>query len=231
VSRALALRRHRDELGAALSVHRSGPGPWTAALFLLLALLGPLAVLLDPGPLAPVDLVFPLLWAAVVAVVFVMLRGETLAVCERGLLIGSTAPFLRPYVVRYEEITPGSLVPVTGARRYGASTGVLRPAPSLRVGAWVRQGIHFVGPSIPAARRHPAVLSRLNGLEARSFDGRWLWFAGTGSTPPGQVTARIAQAAGRAGLHDLARATAAAPPRALTGHRADRAHLLPGYPA
>lgn len=225
-----ALNRHRAELGTAVAVHRSRPGAGTILLLVLVALLMPVATAVAPGTAGGVEVLLSAVWVLLVVAAYVILGGETLAVCERGLLIGSTAPFMRPYVIRYDQVTPGSVVPVTGARRYGASTGVLRAPVSIRTAPWVVRGVHLVGPSIPEARRSMALLSRINGFEARSFDGRWIWFAGTGSTPPEQVTAQIAEAAGRAGLLQLAAATAAAPPRALTGNRADRARLLPGYP-
>ncbi|NMA76609.1 MAG: hypothetical protein GX960_05025, partial [Actinomycetales bacterium] len=102
------------------------------------------------------------------------------------------------------------------------------PQSTVRRSAWTRHGIHFVGPSPKDARRHNALLAPLQDPPPRSVDRRWVWFAGTGPTPPEQVTARIAQAAGASGADPLARATAAAPVRALSGSPADAAAHLPG---
>lgn len=224
------LRRHAGELGAPLVTCRNSFG-WGTALgaFVLWVVLGALFLLnpeIAPGPALLMTAVL-----AVVAVVILLLNsGEVLVVCERALVVGPTALWLTPFVIRYDQITVGSVAPVLRSRLYGRTTGQFGRTSTVRNPAWVTQGIHFVGPSPRSALRSGGGPGRFTFGPIRSIDGRWIWFAGTSSTPPAQVTALIAQAAHRAGLAQLAAATAAAQPRALTGKKAERHLLLPGYP-
>lgn len=224
-----AARRHQEEVGGIIAVHSDRPGPLVVGLFVLVWLAMSGLTLINP-PDSPVLAVIPaLVFALILGGILLVVSGERLVVCERGLVIGSVAPGLRPSVVRYEQIVPGSVVPVTGARRYGRETGTGQlPQSTVRRSAWTGRGVHFVGPSPRDARRHRAAIAALQDPPPRSVDGRWVWFAGTSSTPPEQVTAQIAQAAGAIGLDQLAQATAAAPVRELSGNPADASRHLPG---
>lgn len=224
-----AARRHRDEVGEVLAVHADRPGPFVIGGFVLAWLLFSGLTLINPGE-SPVLAAAPtVIFALLFGLVLLYVSGERLIVCERGLVLGSVAPGLRPSVIRYEQIVPGSMVPVTGARRYAAETGTGGfPQSTVRRSAWTRQGLHFVGPSPQEARRHNALLAPLQDPPPRSVDGRWVWFVGTGPTRPEQVTAQIAQAAGTCGAVQLAQATSAAPVRELSGNPADAARHLPG---
>lgn len=224
-----AARRHRDEVGEVVAVATDRPGPLVIGGFVVVWAVFSGLTLINP----PVDGSMAVTPAVVFAVLFALalmyISGERLLVCERGLVIGSVAPGMRPYVLRYDQIVPGSVAPVTGARRYGAETGTgALPQSTVRRNAWTRQGVHLVGPSPKQARRHRAVLAPLQDPPPRSVDGRWVWFAGTGATPPAQLTAAIARAAGASGAEQLAHATATAPVRELTGRREDAAAHLPG---
>ena len=224
-----AARRHRDEVGKVVAVATDRPGPLVIGGFVVVWAVFSGLTLINP----PVDGSMAVTPAVVFAVLFALalmyISGERLLVCERGLVIGSVAPGMRPYVLRYDQIVPGSVAPVTGARRYGAETGTgAFPQSTVRRNAWTRQGVHLVGPSPKQARRHRAVLAPLQDPPPRSVDGRWVWFAGTGATPPAQLTAAIARAAGASGTEQLAHATATAPVRELTGRREDAAAHLPG---
>lgn len=84
----------------------------------------PLSVLVNPDPNPVLNVLFPVVTGVLVVGCYALIRGETLAVCERGLLIGSTALFLRPYVLDYDEIMPGSIAAITGTRRIGLSLGI-----------------------------------------------------------------------------------------------------------
>jgi len=225
----LAARRHRQELGRALHFHADRPGPATV-LGIVLAWLGMCGLtLINPAEsialtIAP-SMTFTLMWG----LILLYLSGERLVVCERGMIIGSTAPFVHPYVVRYDEINPGSLVPLLGAQRYAKETEMGDfPQSTVRRYWWTRRGIHFVGPSAADARRRRALLAVVMDPPPRSVDGRWLWFAGTGRTSPGQVSAQIAQAAGDSGAVALAQAAAHVPVRELSGDPADAPAHLPG---
>lgn len=227
----LAARRHRQELGATLHVHADRPGPVTTLGIVAAWLLFCGLTLINPGrtvllAIAP-SVAFTVIWG----LILLYLSGERLLVCERGLIIGSVAPFVRQYVVPYDQITPGSIVPVTGVQRYPGEVGAAGfPQSTVRRYWWTQRGIHLVGPSAPEARRHRAVMATLLDPRPRSIDRRWLWFAGTGRRPPEQVTAQIAEAAHRSGATALARATAGAPVRELSGRPADAAAHLPGLP-
>ncbi|WP_422115664.1 hypothetical protein [Brachybacterium sp. UNK5269] len=224
-----AARRHRDELGGVVAVHADRPGPFVVGGFVLVWLLFSGLTLINPGETLLMTLVPTAAFAIMVGLLLLYVSAERLLVCERGLVIGSVAPGLRPYVIRYDQIVPGSMVPVTGARRYPAETGTGGfPQSTVRRSAWTRRGLHFVGPDPKQARRHRAVLAPLQDPPPRSVDRRWVWFAGTGSSRPEQVAAQIAQAAGAAGAAQLAQATAAAPVRELSGNRADASRHLPG---
>lgn len=91
-----ALRRHSDRLGAPVAVHYSRPGAWTKLALFVFWLLMPLSVLVNPDPNPVLNVPFPVVMGVLVVGFYALIRGETLAVCERGLLIGSTALFLRP---------------------------------------------------------------------------------------------------------------------------------------
>lgn len=224
-----AARRHRDEVGDVVAVHADRPGPIVVGGFVLVWLLFSGLTLIDPAETVLMTLVPTVAFALMVGLLLLYVSAERLLVCERGLVMGSVAPGLRPYVIRYEQIVPGSMVPVTGARRYSAETGTGGfPQSTVRRSVWTRHGLHFVGPSPKAARRHRARLAPLQDPPPRSIDGRWVWFAGTGASRPEQVTAQIARAAGAAGAAQLAQATAAAPVRELSGNRADASRHLPG---
>jgi hypothetical protein len=180
------------------------------------------------------------LWAAVTfAVITGIVLGwllvfsalEPLVVCERGLVLGMRQhPGAPRFVVRYEQIVPGSLVPVTRAQNYRALTRPPGASQTLRVLTGTTQGLHFVGPEAQEATRPRTARPSLVSTAMRAIDGRTVWFASTGRTPPSSVAAEIAQAARRLGLTHLADAAEAAPTRALTRKPADRHRLLPGLP-
>lgn len=226
------LSRHHAELGAPLTICRSrfGLGPVLVAVGI--GVLGGALILAATaeGPQGARVAALMVLVAAIGAVLLLM-SGEVVVVCEGGLVLGPTGLFRSPFLVRYAQITPGSLVPVHGARKYSRTTGTRGQNSLVRTFDWTERGVHFVGPSGREALREGEHFAGLMRVRERSFDGRWIWFLGTGSTPPEQITAQIAAAAGRAGYTQLADATASAPPRVLTGRREDRARLLPGYGA
>ena len=231
----MALKRflddHRDELGAPLSIHRAG-----LTLRLLLAVAAPWVVGVALFLVLPwFDLWTALAFAVVTGVILVWLvvfsALEPLFVCERGLMLGMRQhPGAPRFVVRYEQIVPGSLVPVTRAQNYRALTKPPGASQTLRVLTGTTQGLHFVGPEAEEATRPRTARPALRSTAMRAVDGRTVWFASTGRTPPSTVAAEIAQAARRQGLTHLADATEAAPTRALTRSPADRHRLLPGLP-
>ena len=226
-----AARRHQDELGAVLAVHADRPGPLVVGAVVAVWAIFSALTLLAPGETPVLALAPTVIFALLAVLLLIAISGERLVVCERGLLIGSVALWMRPSVIRYEQIVPGSIAPVTGAHRYSRETGTGgMPQSTVRRSLWTRRGVHLVGPSPAEARRKKSALAALQDPPPRSIDGRWVWFAGVGSTAPQQVTAQIARAAGEAGAADLARATAEAQVRELSGDPADASRHLPGLP-
>ncbi|UFU01760.1 hypothetical protein LQF12_09525 [Ruania suaedae] len=203
-----AVERHRAGLGASVAVYRSRPGAGTYLAALVLWLLMVAGVLINPDPELVHNVVPLVVWGSILAGILAMLGGEVLIVCERGLLVGSTAPLLRPRPVPYDRIVPGTVVPVLRPWRLTATTGLFWPRPTTRTAWWNRSAVSFV----------------------QAMPWPLWWFVGTGRADPGQVSAEIAAAARRAGFTDLAEATVAAPRRTLTGRREDAALLLPGFP-
>ena len=215
-----AARRHEDEIGRVLAIHHDRPGPRTVIGFAAAWVLMSALTFIAPGETALLAIVPTLAFLVILGGILVMLSGERLIVCERGLLIGSVAPFLTQYVLRYDQIAPGTIVPISGGiRRYHRQTG-LAPMPSSRIAWWSRRGISLVGPSIGEARGR-------RRRSAASRDAGFPWLVGTRS-PAEQAAAEIARAAGAAGFVDLARATASAPPRVLSGEPRDAPQQLPG---
>ena len=81
--------------------------------------------LINPPVDGPMAVTPAVVFAVLFALALMYISGERLLVCERGLVIGSVAPGMRPYVLRYDQIVPGSVAPVTGA-------GSGSPAPARR---------------------------------------------------------------------------------------------------
>lgn len=221
-------RRHAGELGALRSIHAHRPGPFTVGIFVIVWALFAGLTLVRPPDQVLMAITPALVFALLGAILLVMLSGERLAVCERGLVVGSIAPGLQPFVIPFDRIVPGSIVPVTGATRYAKETGA-QVESTARIYWWTRHAVYFVGPSPQDARRFRARLGRLLDPPPRTVDGRWCWIVGV-REDPATVTARIADAAAAAGLPQLAAATAAAPVRRLTGRPEDAASQLPGLP-
>lgn len=219
-------RAHADELGAVLAVHRGGPGAGTAlAIIAVWALFSGLTLIRPAGSIALI-LATPIAFGIIATLIWVMLSGERLVVCERGLLVGSVAPGLTPYLVRLDQITPRSVVPVGRARRWFRETGS-SVSSTARLGWWSSEAVALVGPSPREARRRRAILAPLLDPAPSTIDGRWAWIIGVRG-PAARVTQEIAGAAGGCGLTDLARRTAAAPRRELTGRAEDAAEQIPG---
>ena len=118
-----AARRHRDELGGVVAGYWDRPTPLVIGAFVALWLLFSGLTLVNPGETTLLAVAPTVTFAILFSVALLYVGNERLLVCERGLVIGAFAPGVRPYVVRYDQIVPGSVVPGTGARRYARETG------------------------------------------------------------------------------------------------------------
>ncbi|MGO1535312.1 MAG: hypothetical protein ACTHWM_00170 [Yaniella sp.] len=213
----------KADLGGIMAVHHDRPGPRTVLAFIGAWVLMSGLTLIVPGetPLLAVapTILFFFMWL----IIYTMMAGERLVVCQRGILLGSFAPFLRPYAIRYEQIIVGSVVPISGnIRRYHKQTGLPAFLSSVRIAWWSQRGVSLAGPTQAEARAH------LKGGVATSHmtRGGHPWLIGT-RAPAEEATAAIARAAGDAGFTELASATAMAPPRALSGIPTDNPVQLP----
>ena len=213
----------KADLGGIVAVHHDRPGPRTVLAFIGAWVLMSGLTLIVPGetPLLAVapTILFFFMWL----IIYVMMAGERLIVCQRGILLGSFAPFLQPYAIRYEQIIVGSVVPISGnIRRYHKQTGLPAFLRSVRIAWWSQRGVSLAGPTQAESRGH------LKGGVATSHmtRGGHPWLIGT-RAPAEEATAAIARAAGDAGFTELASATAMAPPRALSGIPSDTPVLLP----
>lgn len=216
-----AVRRHGEVLGDVVAVHHDRPGRGTALAFVLVWAVMSGLTFIVPGE-TPLLAVAPSIGFLVIAVaIFVMLSGERLVVCERGVLVGSVAPFLRPYAIRYDQIVVGSVVPINAKiTRYSKQTG-LPAMTTVRIAWWSRRGVSFGGPTTAEAR------GRSDGGASNRPDVGVPWLIGT-RAPAERATADIARAARAAGFSELARQTADAVPRELSGNAADNPVQLPG---
>ncbi|MDN6638587.1 MAG: hypothetical protein L0L05_09675 [Yaniella sp.] len=206
-----------------MAVHHDRPGPRPGLAFIGAWVLMSGLTLIVPGetPLLAVapTILFFFMWL----IIYVMMAGERLIVCQRGILLGSFAPFLQPYAIRYEQIIVGSVVPISGnIRRYHKQTGLPAFLRSVRIAWWSQRGVALAGPTQAEARGH------FKGGVATSHmtRGGHPWLIGTRALAE-EATAAIARAAGDAGFTELASATAMAPPRALSGIPSDTPVQLP----
>lgn len=214
-------RRHQDVLGDVVAVHHDRPGLGTVLGFVLAWMLMSGLTFIFPGETLVLAIAPSVGLFIIGVVIYVMLAGERLVVCERGVLLGSVAPFMRPYAIRYDQIVVGSVVPISAKiTRYTKQTGLLTMT-TVRISWWSKRGVSFAGPSPAEAR------GSFGATASSSQDVGVPWLIGT-RAPAEQVTADIARAAQAAGFTELARQTATAPPRVLSGNAADNPAQLPG---
>lgn len=220
------LRRNVDEIGEPIATYRNRPGPvfWIAAVFFWL--LAPLSVIVNPNPSTAYNIAFPTVMGLLLLAIIVVISTEVLVVCERGLVVGSGAPLANPFVIPFEKIVRGSIVPVTNAGKLLPTMDHAYRTRAVRTRPWITEGVYFVGPDPEVSRRGRHFFPVRSNI--RSVDGRWIWFVGTGKDRPEEASLRIADAAERSGMRRLARVTAAAEPREMTGNPADGPKLLPG---
>lgn len=225
-------RRHREELGEVLAVYADRPGPKTVTGFVLGWLICTGLTFINPGE-TPLLAVAPgIVFAVMVGLILLYLSAERLIVCERGILVGSIAPGIRPYAIPYQQITPGSIAGVAGANRYLKEVGLQGQIAqsTLRASLWTKNGIHFVACSAEEARRGRRRFTLALDPIPRSIDGRWIWFAGTGRQSARSAVEAIARAASAAGYQQLAQAALDRGVVELTGNPEDAARQLPGHP-
>jgi hypothetical protein len=101
---------------------------------------------------------------------------EKVVVLDRGLLIGSFAPFLRPRVVPFDRFAVGS---ITAVRPGWKLAGMFRPNTSLATGrttVWAFNAVAFVAVLGPIARRKYVDAAGIFDAQPARRDGVVWWF-------------------------------------------------------
>lgn len=225
-----AVRRHRGELGEAIAVFRDRPPLGVILLAVTVWLLCCGISLINPPDTAVQTVSLFAAYAVFVFGFLGMMSGEVLIVCARGLIIGSTALGLRPYVVRFEQMTPGGVVPLRRARRLPRQLGFQGVRSTFRTNPWIDRAVYLTGPSAAQARRHRALIAPVIDGGAWTADDKHMWLIGVNRAPE-EAVAAIASAARASGHTALARAAEEAaqqPVRTLTGRPRDAAEQIPG---
>ncbi|ONI67847.1 hypothetical protein BWI15_32760 [Kribbella sp. ALI-6-A] len=118
------------------------------------------------------------IWLAICGGILWYYGGEKVVVFDRGLLIGSFAPFLRPHVVPFAQFAVGSITAVRPAWKLAA---MLTPRTSLFTGRntiWAFNGVAFVAVFGPVARRkYVDAAGTFSGHGARPSTAIVWWFA------------------------------------------------------
>lgn len=196
-----AVRRHRDVLGDVVAVHHDRPGTGTKIGFILAWVIMSGLTLINPGETFLLAVMPSIGLLVMWVIIYVMISGERLVICQRGMLVGSVAPFLRPYVIRFDQIVVGSLTPINAnIQKYRKKSNFSKSATTARTAWWSRRGVTFVGPSPVDARGGSGITHPYqHGLEVQ-------WLVGTRATSE-QVVSDITRAASAAGFTHLAHQT------------------------
>lgn len=154
--RAVA-EQHRARLGGLRHVESSSPPPrviiWTVAI------LGALAVgLFFENGIEGVagTAAVCTAWVLVAVVILVFLGGEKILVLERGILIGSFAPFLTPYALGFDQVDARSIsANLAGPRGIGLLLAHRGAGRASRTVPWSLRSLTFTA-AAPAVVRHHA---------------------------------------------------------------------------
>ncbi|MFC0622741.1 hypothetical protein [Kribbella deserti] len=175
------------ELGRIRHVEANPPSPkawWITAGFLLLCTAG---VFSDSRSVSGALAVLAA-WVMLTWIIMAYLGGEKVVVLDRGLLIGSFAPFLRPHVVLFSQFEIGSITAVRPGWRVGRMLPGRGMLATGRTAVWAWNGVAFVAPLGPVARRKWVDASGFftAGVEPRMAV---LWWFGTWRQPDRLVLA------------------------------------------
>lgn len=128
-------------------------------------------------------------WVVVGWIILGYMGAEKVVVLDNGLLIGSFALFLRPYVVPFDRLEAGSITAV----RPGWKLPRMFPGRGLlstgRTAVWAWNGVAFVATFGPVARRKYVDAVGTFGVEGPARLQRVLWWFGTWRQPDRLVRA------------------------------------------
>ena len=122
-------------------------------------------------------------WVVIGWIILGYLGSEKVVVLDRGLLIGSFAPFLRPAVVLFDRFEVDS---ITAVRPGWKLAGMLHGHQRLTTGrtaVWAWNGVAFVADFGPVARRRHVDAARLFDPEDPAKRQRIVWWFGTWRQP------------------------------------------------
>ncbi|WP_251151351.1 hypothetical protein [Cellulosimicrobium sp. Marseille-Q4280] len=194
--RSLAAKSGLGEIRHVSAATLNGPG-WTAVVLAFLAFsAGPWLI----GNASPVQAAVQAAFCAVLfAVILAFLAAEKVVVLERGILIGSFAPFLSPYVLPFAAIDSTSVrASVANQRTLGLLLVDRGANAASRTALWSRRPVTFLAAAPGAVRA-----ARVRGEHAELGDWRnvdlWMFSARNARAQEALVRA-IADAARAAGL-------------------------------
>lgn len=170
------------ELGGIRHVEANPPSPTAWWVAIGTALLFTVVISLGTGGIVGALVVIPA-WVVIGWLVLGYLGSEKVVVLDRGLLIGSFAPFLRPRVVPFDRFDVGS---ITAVRPGWKLADMLRGRTKLTTGrtaVWAWNGVAFVAALGPVARRSYVDAVGTFAPEDPSRRERVVWWFGTWRRP------------------------------------------------
>lgn len=222
------VERHRARLGGLRHVESSSPPPrvvvWTVVILGALSV----GVFLQGGGIGGIVGVV-LAYVVIAVVILVFLGGEKILVLERGILIGSFAPFLTPYALGFDQVDARSIsANLAGPRGISLLLAHRGAGRASRTVPWSLRSLTFTA-AAPAVVRHHAARGGAPVTDPRFFV---LWSFSVRHprrlAPLVHALASAMQAAGVPGADDIT--SHALPPRRL--HRtvadADRLRIPAG---
>lgn len=184
--KARAIAARFPELGAVRHVETCPPSPKALVIAVVILLACVVGLLLGNGDVVDAVFVFPA-WCAIVGVIYWYLGSEKLLVMERGLIMGSFAPFAKPYVVPFHRMNAES---VSAVRPVWKLASMVQGRTSLSTGrntVWSWNGVAFVASvSAPAT---PARVASVGVLDATTELPQIVWWFGTWRSTDGLVRA------------------------------------------
>ncbi|MEL7975463.1 hypothetical protein AAG589_06320 [Isoptericola sp. F-RaC21] len=140
------------ELGALRHVETAPPSPVALTVTAAVVVVFALVIVLGSGDVVDAAIVVPF-WVAIAALILWYMGSEKLLVMDRGIIMGSHAPFLRPFVIPFVGFEASS---VTACRPVWKLAAMLGRRTRLRGGrntAWTWNGVAFVSLQGSVARR------------------------------------------------------------------------------
>lgn len=170
------------ELGGIRHVEANPPSPTAYWVAVGVAVLFTVVISLGTGGVGGAVVLIPA-WVVLGWIILGYLGSEKVVVLDRGLLIGSFAPFLRPSVVPFDRFEVGSVTAV----RPGWKLADMLPGRTLlttgRTAVWAWNAVVFVAaPSAVARRRYVDAAGTFRAEDPERRD-RLVWWFGTWRQP------------------------------------------------